>query len=81
MKKVLFTIALFFAFVLISNAQIDGFFNFSNELSYRDDIENQDSPLFPSGHGYTENVTLPIGSGLLILTALGVGYTIRKKRS
>lgn len=81
MKKLLFTISFFAAFVLTSNAQVDGFFNNNNESSYRGDMVYPDAPAFPNGHGNTENVNLPLGSGLLILTALCGGYAIKKKRS
>lgn len=81
MKKVLFTIALVVIFVLTSYAQSDGFFRNNDNLTYREYDENIDSPLFPGAHGYTNNIEAPLGSGLLILTALGTAYALKKKRS
>lgn len=82
MKKILFAIAIVLMLGFTTNAQNrDGFFsNYDNGYGNRDyddalDIEN------PLGHGYTNNVDTPLGSGLLIMTALGAGYVaIRKKR-
>ena len=34
----------------------------------------------PGGHGLTTDAAAPLGSGLLILTAFGVGYALKKKR-
>ena len=82
MKKILFAIAIVLTIGLTANAQgRDGFFsNYDNGYGDRAtgdalDIQN------PLGHGSTENVDTPLGSGLLIMTALGVGYVaVRKKR-
>ncbi|MBO7073800.1 MAG: hypothetical protein J6W12_02675 [Bacteroidales bacterium] len=83
MKKILFTIAIVLTLSFTANAQgRDGFFsNYDNGYGNRAtgdalDIQN------PQGHGSTENVDTPLGSGLLVLTALGAGYAVyRKKRS
>ena len=81
MKKVLFTIVLVVIFVLTSYAQSDGFFK--RDFIYNDpyrDITETEMPSFPGGHGITNNVEMPLGTGLFILTALGTGYTILHKR-
>ena len=81
MKKILFAIAIVMTLGFTANAQSDGFFrNYdngcNNRLGESLDIVN------PAGHGSTENVETPLGSGLLVLTALGTGYAVaRKKRS
>lgn len=81
MKKILLTIALVVSLVLSSKAQSDGFFKSDNTYNdpYRD-ITETDMPLFPGGHGITNNVETPLGGGLLILTALGAAYAVKKKR-
>lgn len=43
----------------------------------RDVIE---MPGLPGGHGGGNDVNAPLGSGLVILTALGAGYAIKKKQ-
>jgi len=58
---------------LTSFAQSDGFFKTENDDIYRDDTWS-----------YTVNIQsfgeTPLGSGLLILTAVGAGYVISKRR-
>ena len=81
MKKILFTIALVVSLVWSSYAQSDGFFQ--NVFNYNDpyrDITETEMPSFPGGHGITNNVETPLGSGLFFLTALGAAYTLKKKR-
>jgi len=81
MKKIIISIVVVFVLSLGVYAQRDGFFNSWEEVSYRDDIEDTDMPVFPNSHDITENINLPLGNGILILTMLGAGYVIRKKRS
>ena len=90
MKKFLFSIALTITLGLTASAQFggDGFFNnwddMGNGLSgfnlfnNLDDFDNglRDGPGTP-GHGGGDQPA-PLGSGLLILTALGAGYTLKK---
>ncbi len=59
-------------------AQSDGFFN---NWSNSDDRDNDDLelPALPE-HGLNGNQSAPLGSGLLILTALGAGYAALKRR-
>ena len=86
MKKILFTIAMVFVMSLGINAQsnADGFFtwNYNDEITdrYTDPATGEGFAL-PSGHGYDYDSNAPLGTGLLILTALGAGYAIKKKRS
>ena len=82
MKKILLATAFIMMASLLANAQSDGYFrSYNSDAIYREpgealDIEN------PGGHGLTDNQETPLGSGLLILTALGAGYAVaRKKRS
>lgn len=58
----------------------DGFFSWNdanNEIN-RDPV----TPDFvlPSYHGTEDNTEAPLGSGLLVLTALGAGYAVARKR-
>lgn len=81
MKKILSIIAITFIFCNYLNAQSDAFFNCS-EIGHREDAQ---SPLVPITHGSDFNepaYPTPIGSGLLILTSLGIGYvSLKKNRS
>ena len=81
MKKVLLSVALVLALGLGANAQRDNFFNdwedFGNGLD-RTSLTIDDLGL-PAEHGLIDNLGAPLGSGLLILTALGAGYALRKR--
>lgn len=81
MKKIIISIVVVFVLSLGAYAQKDGFFNSWEEISYRDDVAEADMPVFPNSHDITGNINLPLGNGLLILTVLGAGYVIKKKRS
>ena len=82
MKKILFAIAIIMTMGFAANAQSDTFFKWTdgdNEIYRRTD----DNYIFtlPDAHGYETDEQAPLGSGLLIMTALGAGYVaIRKKR-
>lgn len=90
MKKILFTIAIVLTIGLTANAQgkRDGFFGtYSNNDIYgnRDAgiiLDNTTAqPGLPTILGSTTDATAPLGSGLLILTALGAGYALTRKRN
>ena len=83
MKKILFTIALVMTMAFCANAQRDGFFSdwqdtdrsMSDPNDFYLSLPNTNIGSYDNGNG------APLGSGLLILTALGGGYAlIRKKR-
>lgn len=90
MKKILFTIAIVLTIGLTAGAQgrIDGFFG---SYSNNDIYGNRDAgitlgtttaqPGLPTTLGYEYDSTAPLGSGLLILTALGAGYAVARKKS
>lgn len=82
MKKILFAIAIVLTLGLNANAQrgTDGLFaNYENNLRGTGDAFGDMNSITP-GHGLqTDN--LPLGSGLLILTALGAGYAVARKKS
>lgn len=80
MKKIFLTIMIVLMMGIIGNAQHDSFFNGNQESDSR---ASNNMPLIPAGAVGTltddVNANSPIGSGLLILTALGAGYALRKK--
>lgn len=82
MKKILFTIAIIITMMLSANAQ-DGFFRADDGGSYRG-TPGVDDPMIPHGAvgSIQDQNAAPLGSGLLILTAMGAGYaaTRRKKQ-
>ena len=83
MKKFLFSIALTIILGFGANAQYlgmsDSFFN-DWDQSDRLDIGGF-SFVLPASHGFGEDTpSAPLGSGFLILTALGAGYALKKKR-
>lgn len=87
MKKILSILAITFA--LLSNnalqAQSDAFFSYSINGDNREGSAINDRIVVPSSHELLGNQNAdpaPIGSGLLILTSLGIGYvSLKKNRS
>ena len=81
MKKILFTIAIIMTMCFCANAQRDAFFTWNdadNEI-YRSGSDP--SFALPTSHGGNDDVEAPLGSGLLVLTALGAGYAVARKRN
>ena len=85
MKKILFAIAFIMIMSLGTSAQNDSFFRTNNvdDFDYRNGsgTGNEIGFTLPAGHGYEYDTNAPLGSGLLILAALGAGYALKKKRS
>ena len=81
MKKILFTIALIITLGLTASAQYsDGFFNDWDNGLDRTEIGNEIGFVLPASHGNgLDTPSAPLGSGLLVLTALGAGYALKKK--
>ena len=80
MKKILFTIALIITMGVTATAQSDGFFRSYCDNDYTNRTEDN-TFILPSSHGTDYDYdSAPLGSGLLILTALGAGYALKKKR-
>ena len=79
MKKTIFAIALVMTMGLCANAQNDGFFrwNDSDNDIYR--VGSGDGFTLPTAHGIDTDSSAPLGTGLLILTALGAGYAVARK--
>ena len=83
MKNILLAIAFVFVMAFGANAQggkTDGFFNYNNDLTDRTTSNGFDI-VFPASHyTNTDQEGAPLGSGLLILTTLGAGYAVMRKR-
>lgn len=86
MKKVLFAIAIVLMMGFCASAQ-DGFFNSWDDVSNGVNRDGDDPTLgnislpgVPGSHGNGGNVTAPLGSGLLVLTALGAGYAVARRK-
>ena len=89
MKKILFAIAIVLTIGLAANAQgRDGFFSSWDNDSYNNRGTNPDftpGVVLPNGIQMSDSPTnedpqAPLGSGLLVLTALGAGYAVARKR-
>ena len=80
MKKILFAIAFVMMVSFGANAQSDGWFKASGDDNYsgRTDASNITLPY----HNETtdQNGSAPLGSGLIILGALGAGYAVARRR-
>lgn len=82
MKKILFAIAIVLTIGLTANAQ-----NTDSFVDWEADWGNRTSGYMPglpaAALGISGNVQsdpAPLGSGLLVLTALGAGYAVARKR-
>ena len=80
MKKILLSAALVIAMGFGANAQNDNYFNTWDDVSNNKERESDFTPTLPESHNLTDNQSVPVGSGLLVLTALGAGYALTRKR-
>lgn len=84
MKNILFAIAFVLLMAFGASAQggrTDGFFSYSDNSNDRISSGNDCTVDFPTFHfSNTDQEGAPLGSGLLILTALGAGYAVAHKR-
>ena len=80
MKKYIITLVFAIGFGMNLSAQSDGFF-MSNNNGYR----NIDSQMgeYPAlmGHGLTDNQSAPLGSGLLLLGGMALGYAAMRRKN
>lgn len=85
MKKYIIAIIFAIGFGMSLNAQGDAFFTYQNYSDTREDFiewgDENSMPVLPSAHGtLIDYSSAPLGSGLLLLAGLGLGYaTLRKK--
>ena len=84
MKKILFAIVIIMTLGFTANAQSnkDSFVDWDNDWSGNRTISNGIFPAIVSGDlgGISGDPGAPLGSGLLVLTALGAGYAVARKR-
>lgn len=82
MKNILLAIAFVFMMALGASAQggkTDGFFNYNEDITDRTSVYSDVS--MPTYHFTNHDQEgAPLGSGLLILTTLGAGYAVMRKR-
>ena len=81
MKKILFAIAFVIMMSVGAMAQSDGFFKNYNSDVYNDRGGSDPATpglVFPT-HNTDQDPQAPLGSGLLVLTALGAGYAVARK--
>lgn len=86
MRKTLHTIVILLALAGMANAQGPKNDNFFVNMEYGgnglDKPEEPMNPVVPGGHNITGDIPgAPLGSGLLVLTALGGAYALKKRRS
>ena len=80
MKRIISTLAILMTMVFCANAQSDGFFR-SYDNNDNANRTNGNTFVLPNAHDTNSDYdSAPLGSGLLILTALGAGYALKKKR-
>ena len=86
MKKILLATAFVMIMVCGANAQgRDSFFSdWDNGINNRTSTPGIDLPNaggLVTGNEYGNDEPAPLGSGLLVLTALGAGYAVYRKRN
>lgn len=80
MKKILFAIAFVMMIAVGAKAQNDNWFRSNDGYDNRGTGTGSDI-VFPGGHNLTNDANgVPLGTGLLILTALGAGYAVARKK-
>lgn len=80
MKKILLTLAIVFTVSCTAMAQgRDSFFNDWDDVDNNLNRDGLEIPLLPP-HGLEYDQPAPLGSGLLLLTALGAGYAVAKRK-
>lgn len=83
MKKILFALALTITLSFGAKAQIETTDAFFNDWAESDRLAGSGfSFVLPTSHGFGEDTpSAPLGSGLIILSALGAGYTVSRRRN
>ena len=84
MKKFILAIAFVMMMAFTASAQFgltDAYFNNWDGNDSRFEIGEGFSFVLPASHGFgVDTPSAPLGSGLLILGALGAGYAVAKRR-
>lgn len=83
MKKIVLTLVLMLSMSLYMPAQRnDMFFRTDNDVYNRMDNPNDIGLNVPSSPlGSTNSEPAPLGNGLIILTAIGLGYAVKNRKS
>ena len=63
-----------------ANAQSDSFFKSDNSNAGSGNRDGESFGMALPSHGATDDQQAPLGSGMLILTAMGAGYAIARRR-
>ena len=84
MKKIILAIAIVLMVGFSANAQRDSYFNDWDDVSNGlDKIEfdygGMRDPGLPGGHGGGDTPA-PLGSGIVVLTMLGAGYAVARRK-
>ena len=79
MKKIFLALAIIMVVGLSANAQFDSFITEDGDY-YRQGDVMPNTPSGGLGINTNEPAGVPLGSGLLIFTALGAGYALSRKR-
>ena len=82
MKKLALTIAVVLGLGLTTFANNDGglFQRGASEPTYGLYRDREERLLVVPGHGETDNMNAPLGSGVAVLLGLGAAYMVAKKR-
>lgn len=82
MKKLALTIAVVLGLGLTTFANNDGglFQRGASEPTYGLFRDGEERLLVVPGHGETDNMNAPLGSGVAVLLGLGAAYMVAKKR-
>ena len=82
MKKLALTIAVVLGLGLTTFANNDGglFQRGASEPTYGLYRDREESLLVVPGHGESDNMDAPLGSGVAVLLGLGAAYMVAKKR-
>ena len=83
MKKIIFAIAIVLTMTFSANAQSDNFVttDYGNTVNRTDDPLMPFLPIWGVGAYNNDQSALPLGNGLLVLTALGAGYALKRVKN
>ncbi len=80
MKKILLATALVITMSLGAKAQIRSTDAFFNDWASSDILRTTVFPSLPGSHGWTGDAPAPLGSGLIVLTAIGGVYAVARRK-
>ena len=80
MKKIILATALVLTMGFGAKAQFGLSDAFFNDWAQSELVRDVILPALPADHGIQNDINAPLGSGLLVLSALGAGYAVAKRR-